>query len=536
MSSSISTVSRSRIEELPAETLGHVLKYINIFTGSDGIRNEKDVRVAMKYVGNLALTSKRMYALVNDLIAARTFIESLSHKYGSSPEYFAALWDTPGARRWLWQRVGENGDKESYQIIQSVYEVASQVKKEAQEAGLPFDLAEGRIGWPSPMSTQNQTESGFELYVGNGISHLLTPFGEIKIFGGGITKYYSNFSVAEVMIRRLGATFQGLSPEREMERIYSYEVDPVSDRADTIRKITDVDEIRSHVPFQDVERIKGTRTLVINSCNWSVYHMSCVAGRPIPPPTWHASTEDQRKWTLIQKIWDMLEMERLGEDPTLKKVDVEEVALKRSRKEAEVAKIQNLPEMAQYAANVMRRLFEQPVLMYPDCLLASQRLMMDDFYEAKVIEQLSDESQGERKTHFIRGFMGKEKGLTNGYFLERTVVSTIPPPPIMDNLEQTYLEILLRISAGWQKADLKNYPHILAKESEEEWDLFIKLVPMHMEALFLSCLASPLGISKSIHCNDTWSMGDPFGAAKPLYLWIRKSEQKRVKNILSLPT
>ena len=68
----------------------------------------------------------------------RIFLKSLSEKYEGSSEHFVALLDTIGARAQLWDYIKKNGDDKTYQVIQEIYELASDVLKEAKDAGLRF--------------------------------------------------------------------------------------------------------------------------------------------------------------------------------------------------------------------------------------------------------------------------------------------------------------------------------------------------------------------------------------------------------------
>ncbi|MBP9841690.1 MAG: hypothetical protein KBC64_04625, partial [Simkaniaceae bacterium] len=75
------------IEHLPSEAIGIILSKLNLMTGSEGIRNEADIPVVMRFAMNLACTSKTMYRHVHSLGASRIFLASLTAKYGKSPEH-----------------------------------------------------------------------------------------------------------------------------------------------------------------------------------------------------------------------------------------------------------------------------------------------------------------------------------------------------------------------------------------------------------------------------------------------------------------
>jgi hypothetical protein len=94
--------------------------------------------------------------------------------------------------------------------------------------------------------------------------------------------------------------------------------------------------------------------------------------------------------------------------------------------------------------------------------------------------------------------------------------------------EETSLQVMRKMQSGWQRAALRDYPHILHKQSEETHDLWIcrhKVSPS-----FFSYASSLLGIGEMAHCYNAWSHGHPFENPRdlPVYLWIKKKHAAEV--------
>lgn len=297
---------------LPPEIIGNILKCLTVYTGSKDILNDSDIPVIMRYSMNLARTCKQLYASFNDPIATDMFVHALSKKYGQSADHFAAVLDTLGARKWLWLSMEKQGLDKSYQVIQDIYDLVTNVKKEVNESGLEFDMDEGRLGWPSPDPYCDQTKEGFSLNI-NWVPHLSTPFGKIKLFGGGSYSRNSPLSVSEIFIKRLDAVLEDVSGAKEGN---FFEI-VVSDNPGKIREITEKEMIK--ITLEDAKKRKRTQNLIVHNCGGqSFYKIRKVGDQRISELSWPKTKEEKRNDKTVKSMWRMLEQKRQGKDPFIK--------------------------------------------------------------------------------------------------------------------------------------------------------------------------------------------------------------------------
>ena len=224
----------------------------------------------------------------------------------------------------------------------------------------------------------------------------------------------------------------------------------------------------------------------------------------------------------IKTIWGMLETNRLGGDPTAKNISLPR---KRSCAETREAKYRDLSAIATYGIGVMRRLMVQPSLEQ------TKRLALSVCKEAQTFALLN--GLGEILNSEIKHLYVNTQGFEGGALLEYFSPSSDANLTIF---ETAYREAVRRVGSGWKQAHLKDYPHILNLQSEEEYVLFIKKTPnfVGLEQVFLRNVLDGLEILKWASCSDRWKNGSPYGVVKPIYLWIRKDRQEEVRRKLNL--
>ena len=153
----------SLLERLPLAQLGIVLGQLVRGTGTEGIVNDADVPIILRNIHSLACTSKTLYHAVNDPLVVEILLNFLAVKQKQPAAHFAAELNTIGTRRWVWSYILQNNYDETYAIIQDIYEIAARIKKEARNAGLIFNVADGRETEPEPDPCTYQTQTGFLL-------------------------------------------------------------------------------------------------------------------------------------------------------------------------------------------------------------------------------------------------------------------------------------------------------------------------------------------------------------------------------------
>lgn len=107
-------ISSYRFKDLPPEVIGTILAHLTWETGSEGILNQKDRPVLLRYAGNLALTCRQVWINTQHIFATKLFCASIAEKYGIFPLDAAAELNTTAARRWIWEVSQTNGDRASH--------------------------------------------------------------------------------------------------------------------------------------------------------------------------------------------------------------------------------------------------------------------------------------------------------------------------------------------------------------------------------------------------------------------------------------
>ncbi len=206
--------SSSYLEQLPLEVLGIVTYQLTTLTGSEGILNEADIPVIMRYTRALACTSKTMNEKMNSFIVTNALLKSLSKKYLRLPKYFVTTLDTVGSRRWLWNYIEKSSQQTTYQIIQSIHEIICDIKCElSNKAKKSESHRRRRDSCYSSLFTTQCTQSGYFLRINRDSYSIITPLGE-KLFTLG--KLSPTRALSLMVIKRLKA-----QPHRQHNHLYS---------------------------------------------------------------------------------------------------------------------------------------------------------------------------------------------------------------------------------------------------------------------------------------------------------------------------
>jgi hypothetical protein len=517
-------------EQLPDVLVGHILGQLNTVTGSQEVVNEADIPVIMRYISNLACTSKKMAFKVNHPYTTHVFLKSLSDKYGQSREHFAALLNTVGTRRWMWENIKEKGDDQVYQVIQDIYELAADASKEAKNAGLVFEYSKG---WPAPLLYYRQTKQGFVLYTNYSPSHMVTPFGEVRLYGNGISHGNSALSVSELFIRRLKAAFTGIVEGESRMKGTNYVI--TASGSDTIREISP--EEKKQISEEELKNKVGTQDLIVNNVagNHSTYNIREVKGKKVPDVVLHESRQSQRGHEIIGMIWEMLEANRLGLDPIAKKI--EQVRVPAVIKEPF---LKNILEVCQWAIELLIKLEQQQLICSRETWSSrkTKLLTLECYNDARALEVLNDAAKKflNKGSEWIvqtfgcvndhRSLNGKDlgSGVELWIYEERT-------PCGINELKIAYDSVIKSISQNWIKSELKDHPGILYTESEEDYILFVKKEnTLDKENLLIRCLANLLGLSKSVSCGNDWKDKSLSG----MYLWIKKDGLEKTLKVLNI--
>ncbi len=285
-------VGKAPIEQLPAGIIGNILHQLN---RQSNVISRAGISAVMRCVRSLACTSKRMNLMVNHSQAVCMFLNSLAEKYRQPPENFAAVLNTKGASKWLWEYIQTNGDAQSYQAIQDIYDLAAEVLNEVQEENLHCNYYVARKG-PDPFIYQ--TKQGFMLYIDKVPCYIATPFGQIEIYNGQSDGYLP-FSISEVFIKKLEATFACNTLGKDGECAFE-----VFTQSNKIRKITK-DDIKQ-ISKEELEKKEGAQNVIVYGFQFARYNIKEIKRKKVPDVLWDNPGHSKRSYKAIKKIWQML--------------------------------------------------------------------------------------------------------------------------------------------------------------------------------------------------------------------------------------
>lgn len=289
------------LSHLPPPLIGNILTY----------NSPRDAKA-------LACTSKEMNELVNTPEVTQILIHTLTTKLLQPKDYCAAILDTKGARSYLWEVIQTNGDYETYQVIQQVYNLVTFCLLYAEAIKSPrfeFSFMDGRLHSPSP-NTSVQLKSGFELEIDCSPTFLTTPLGRIRLMAGGASTPLAYFSISEWFIQRLGGLFQQI---RGMQPYRTLPIEIITPKARPSVRLCAVSSTDvTTIPLERVSDYVGTPTQVHSPyCGeYSICSVTQVNGVKVPPALSYAEGEPKRKTKTLRKIWELLEQDREKYLPT----------------------------------------------------------------------------------------------------------------------------------------------------------------------------------------------------------------------------
>jgi len=520
-----------RLETLPPETFGTILDRLNWMTGTEGIVNQSDFPVIMKQVCNLMLTSRTIYELLHNPIATGIFLESLSRKYGKSIEHFAVQLDMKSSRIWIWQHVQKNSYDAAYDVIQKIYGMTTALLGEAQaiQAGaqaeaqavqLDFRVRPRDANCPVPIPHYFPTQTGFQLRYKNFSLALTTPFGEVQLYQLEKDDGSVRFAIVEALINRMHATF---------DRIAFTELGgPASDRAVNFKVLTSgelsqnltVVPPRRLVPLGEaqLELEKGTQNLIFNGRHKgpSIYNIARMEQLPLPPVSWPPrETRLFEQAPILKTMWQMLERKRQGLEPTERPPVVIAPVLPVIPR-SNISPL-NIKDAAEMAVRFIYQLAAQPI--HPTYTPRIKILSMEDWSSARFTQTLSALAYNLLPSpHRLEIYLLVNEQTTS-YALQLLVNSSNGIG--LQEVRPIYEALLSDLGANWEAAQLKDHPDILIRESEEEYNLFIKKTSTAKELLLIPKLADLFNLSKAVICSNSWD--GPLRADPPTYLWIKKN-------------
>ena len=520
----MSTIASSNLFRLPTDLLIHCLvPQMNKLTGSAGVVNTADLPVSMRNVVRLSLTCKKMQAILNSPIFIRTLLTQLAKRFEKSEEFIASQMDTPSSRRWLWNYIQTHGYGRIYQAIQDIYAVAGKVIKDAKAAGLEIETAKREDTCPAPNPCFYQVKSGLFLLSDRIPDILATPFGQVKLVT--VLSVKDSLPLTEKIFRCLKATF--------LEIFYLSD-----DRNNRVFEVADSDapsflpiafEAGRKISERELNDQKGRRVVIVNRNASTMYIVKQVGDQILAPGEW--ANLDDREPVLVHAMWKMLERNRIGQDPLARE------KIQAPAYVPPLPQFKNMQEIASFTIDLLEKLAEQELfpedrrLSFPTKVLPLKSY--NDAYRTEMLNRLAA-SYLKENTHwrvYACGFGNtiSLQGKDIGPGLDLWLPEHSKPRDLKD-LKVALDTVLTSLGLGWQAAQLKDFPGILVKQSEEDYFLFVKEQSQFpAEDVLIRVVADDLGIKTFIQCQSSWK-----DDSKVPYLWVKKDKMKQVSDALQL--
>ncbi len=185
----------------------------------------------------------------------------------------------------------------TFNAIQSIRNLAMRVAQQVH-AEDDTSLALGEKGWPVPNPYYHQTKRGLFLATESYPDYLCSPWGQVKIYGGGS---YTPSKIANVFDKfRESLTLEFVENVCEKGKrcgvLYS---------SDKIKFYKEND--RTPIAKTELDRYRGTSTrIVANYCGAaSIYAIKAIDGKELPSPE-HLEYTDYRKYEDSKADWSSM--------------------------------------------------------------------------------------------------------------------------------------------------------------------------------------------------------------------------------------
>ena len=510
--------------------LSHIKQIIEK-TGTPALKNKKDIPVIVDRIKKLSLTEKLD---VNDPGLTQEAIQGITERFAITPFDAAAALKTEGAKKWVEQNI----DPKEFELFKKFQKIRAIVNETAREfkQKYDFEIDDGQEGWPGSNPCYNQVENGLMLEVDSTPDNLWTPWGKVRITGGGCGRgiCFSAFNLA--ILKRLKTTL-ALEPRTPWGSEASYfEVYEIMQRE--IPDSLDSDAVEAWkstctpISQEDAHKKVGTDVLLkSNICGGSaVYAVHAIDGSPVPAPK-SLRHSQFRSSDVTHLIWDILEekykREFGGAEYKTSREKTEEWSKEWNDKhpvdldEKEEYPLASIHELPQWTISLLQKCADSPEgksFLGTTC----RALPSKKYSDAQLLESMV--SPQYKSGFFVSG---------NSTELRMELHGAVPE--ICFN-PRAYEKTVKEIRTGWSAAKLVDYPDILHKESEENYYLYIKKSIFDVPAL-MALVALKLGVNlhKDIYISNNWECPKKgYKHSDTFYLWIKKDKLSDVVKKMDL--
>jgi len=217
-----------------------------------------------------------------------------------------------------------NGKYDLFKVVQVVHEIAAKAQKEVQkQSEIGFSL--GKEYWPNPNIFFGPVKQGLYLTLDRFPRALFTPWGRVKIYGGGLCSRDATDQLTHAFVKNLTVAFVKntchVKNLKELEEDEKYlkdleKKDMATYEAFRDRLLFEVPEFYKMdangksftIPQSELEKYEGTNTII--TCNdrggESIYKLLKLGDKVLPESQMYTEQEDWRSPEAIKKEWKLL--------------------------------------------------------------------------------------------------------------------------------------------------------------------------------------------------------------------------------------
>ena len=522
-----SETDQTKFSALPDIIKGCIASQLVNIIGTKEIINEADFPVIVKNIQRLSMVDKSFYQAINSEIATYLVMQAFVKRFKLNDLDAAAILNTRGSREWL----KKHDQYALFKIVQKIINIVREIRKEAKDQNIAY-LIDKENYCPAPGPYYGQTEKGLFLCVDVDPYSLYTPWGNIELLYGGSGSLLGRILLTQSLLKRLKTS---LAYSCESSAASYYQVIQQI-------KIEDVEQDANNgfsdskyfkmLSKEEIKRMLNQEDIIVSSksrCG-AIYEILQVDQASLPEPKmlpWAKHRESKKINTLWKSLFDIYCKEQ-----KIKPIEGKNSALSNKHNFSQTQPrgsnltIKTIDDIIFYCISLLKQVIAQPVSdkkIPPDRKIKFLRYInCDDCRICEILSRRAAELLNEKWAIYARDWEYPYEGLELAFY---------DVEPEIKVLCQTFQNIISQLKSGWKAANLKDYTNISHKESEEEWYLFIKNNTFDEEDILISLLASKLGLSEIIDCQDDWS--DPSGAnvwTNNIYLWIKKDSINKFRD------
>lgn len=533
------------LDKLPADCLTVIASHVPAPNGDEAITKVKA----------LSLVNTRMLTALNSQNATTYITNSFAKRFGTDPLIIADELKTPGARKWLMDKIRDSEDYKLFKMIQKIKNVAD----EAQERLDPNATHKLRE-WPRCDAMGLRTKQGLYACIGAGLNSVMSPWGLVDLTRSG--SYWGLLAQTQHIFKQVKTKFIRFDESNEDDVVF-YEICQPIDLAylcgelswDLTKKYQN--SIKKEISLASLEGYKG-RECLLRSSNGSegLYEITQVDQEPVIPAMEQGYVSNDERCAL-QRLWRIMEDRYKNEISNQESVTPLTLSIKpritsdqqiihnpcpscgqsncfikcalcTNRKYCSLAcqtedwpkhvrsSHQNVENIEMHVANyidILRRLAAQPLFDGKGAIEKKCKVLPIENEDENVeICQILCHRANEVLKKDMKWYISKYAGYlydTSGNLLKPGIILDLSQGSQLCSLQTlayAFKNVLSECKQGWILSDAKKYPNILHKPSDiEDYYLFIKKEStFFQEHDLIAWLATKYSIKNKLKIGNGW--------------------------------